>query len=189
MERFAEGKKPLSEAVVARGGDDLDHAPTIRTGRHINLKNPLEALSPAHRRPLLGRCAIFCWSRPQRLSAPASPGWRDPGPVRADRFSFNGFFRLCRKPPLTQTGADCWARIHAPRLRSLTACTSRKTCGRSRLRYESGSDSGAAAGPAQGFARVRFALGKKRFSEPVRCAHLTYARYVCAGAPAGQTRP
>ena len=104
-----QGKKPWSEAV-ARASDDLDRAPAFRTGLHVDLKHPLETLRPAHRRPLLGRCAIFCWSRPQRLSAPASPVWRDPGPVRADRFSFIGFFRLCRKPPLTQTGADCWAR-------------------------------------------------------------------------------
>jgi hypothetical protein len=103
MGRFAEGKKPLSEAV-ARARDDLDRAPTIRTGLHINLENPLEAFRPSHRRLLLGRrAAVFS----RRLGGPGDPaGLRDPGPVRTDRFSFNGFFRLRRKPPLTQACAS-----------------------------------------------------------------------------------
>ena len=141
-----QGKKPWSGAV-ARASDDLDRAPAFRTGLDIDQKSRLSRLAQRIAALCSAGVSIFCWSRPQRLSAPASPGWRDPGPVRADRFSFIGFFRLCRKPPLTQTGADCWARIP----------------------HESGSDSGAAAGPAQGFARVRFAVGKKRSGKARPC--------------------
>jgi hypothetical protein len=80
MGRFAEGKKPLSEAV-ARGGNDLDRAPTIRTSLHINLENPLEARRPLHRRTPFGRCAVFGWLCGLRTPTPA--GRRDPGPVGA----------------------------------------------------------------------------------------------------------
>ena len=66
---------------VFDGGDDLDRAATIRTGLHINLKNPLEALRPAHRRTLLGWCAIFRRLRPLRLAALPSARRCDPRPV------------------------------------------------------------------------------------------------------------
>ena len=148
MGRFAEGKKPLSEAV-ALAGDDLNRSSALRAGLHINLENPLEVLRPLHRRALLGRCAVFGLGWLCGLRTPTPTGRRDPGPVRADRFSFNGFFRLRRKSPLTQTGAGYSAQTHARRLRSLTACAARKTCGRSRLRCGSGSGSGAAAGRAR----------------------------------------
>ena len=70
---------PLDHRRVFDGGGVLDRVPTIRTDFRINLKNPLEALRPAHRRALLSRCAVF--GRLCGFRAPA--GRRDPGPMRA----------------------------------------------------------------------------------------------------------
>jgi len=43
MGRFAEGKKPPSEAV-ARGSDDLDRASALWASLHVDLEHALEPL-------------------------------------------------------------------------------------------------------------------------------------------------
>ena len=73
---------------VFDGGDDLDRAATIRTGLHINLENPLEALRPSHRRALLGQCAIFGLGWLCGLRTPAPAPRRDPSPVRTVRCKY-----------------------------------------------------------------------------------------------------
>ena len=77
MGRFAEGKKPLSEAV-ARARDDLDRAPTIRTGLHINLKNPLEAQRSGSRQGRFAFCARSPWLKPRPRVPIASPSVAQP---------------------------------------------------------------------------------------------------------------
>jgi hypothetical protein len=52
---------PLNHRRVFDTRDDLDRAPTFRTDLHINLKDPLEALRPSHRRALRSWCAVFGW--------------------------------------------------------------------------------------------------------------------------------
>ena len=68
---------------VFDAGDDLDRAPTFRTDLHINLKNPLEALRPLHRRALLSWCAVFGLGGLCGLRTPAPAGRCDPGPMGA----------------------------------------------------------------------------------------------------------
>ena len=76
---------PLPALVGLRWKRRSGPCPTFRTGLHIHLKNPLEALRPSHRRALLSRCALFRRLRPLRLAALPSAGRCDPRPAGAAR--------------------------------------------------------------------------------------------------------
>ena len=68
----------LDHRWVFDGGDDLDRAPTFRTGLHINPKDPLEAQRSGCRQGRFAFCARSPWLKPRPRVPIASPSVAQP---------------------------------------------------------------------------------------------------------------